>query len=134
MRWAKFEVLLQFKLHALSETLNLSTHTVPQAIARISGKHVACHSVLPLVSLGSHPRPLCHHHLVYANTLQNIKASNSHYLPGFVHPWWTAMFGIFVRFFGALGISKVSCTPLSLNLIAISRFYFRDKNLNIKSD
>lgn len=27
-------------------------------------------------------------------TLQNIKVSDSHYLPGFVHLWWTVVWGV----------------------------------------
>ena len=102
MGWAKFELLLQFKLHALRKTLDVCTQTFPQVTARISGEHFACHGFLPLASLVSHPRPLCCHHFVYANAPQNIEALNSHYLPGIIHPWWTAMFGqinIFLRLF-----------------------------------
>lgn len=59
-------------------------------------------------------------------------------LPGFVQPWWTSDIWLnkyickvffFVRFFCAPGISRTFYTPLALNLIAISPFYLKGKNL-----
>ena len=83
----KLEFLLQFKSHALRETLNLFIQELPQTFARISEKHFMCYAffILPPIREVSANTASAYNHLGSANTLQKASNALASYLDWSIH-------------------------------------------------